>query len=123
MGLELGGKDPAYVLPDAKLDHAIANLVEGAFFNSGQCCCGIERVYVHEKVYDDFVEGFVAETKGYTLGNPLEQDTTMGPMAQARFADFIREQKAEALRKGAKAHMNTKDAPTRTARPICRPKC
>ena len=110
MGLELGGKDPAYVLADAKLDHAIPNLVEGAFFNSGQCCCGIERVYVHEKVYDDFVEGFVAETKGYKLGNPLEQDTTMGPMAQARFADFIREQKAEALRKGGRAHMNTKDA-------------
>ena len=110
MGLELGGKDPAYVLADAKLDHAIPNLVEGAFFNSGQCCCGIERVYVHEKVYDDFVAGFIEETKGYKLGNPLEQDTTMGPMAQARFADFIREQKAEALRKGATAHMNTRDA-------------
>jgi len=109
MGLELGGKDPAYVLADAKLDHAIPNLVEGAFFNSGQCCCGIERVYVHEKVYDEFVEGFVEETKGYKLGNPLEEATTMGPMAQARFADFIREQKAEALRKGATAHMNTKD--------------
>jgi acyl-CoA reductase-like NAD-dependent aldehyde dehydrogenase len=108
LGLELGGKDPAYVLPDAKLDHAVANLVEGAFFNSGQCCCGIERVYVHEKIYDDFVEAFIAETKGYVLGNPLEQATTMGPMAQARFADFIREQKAEALRKGATAHMNTK---------------
>jgi len=109
LGLELGGKDPAYVLPDAKLDHAVANLVEGAFFNSGQCCCGIERVYVHEAIYDEFVEGFVAETKGYALGNPLEQATTMGPMAQARFADFIREQKAEALRKGAVAHMNSKD--------------
>ncbi|WP_269932333.1 aldehyde dehydrogenase family protein [Aminobacter sp. HY435] len=110
LGLELGGKDPAYVLPDAKLDHAVANLVEGAFFNSGQCCCGIERVYVHEKIYDQFVEGFIAETKSYVLGNPLEQATTMGPMAQARFADFIREQKAEALRKGAVAHMNTRDA-------------
>jgi len=109
LGLELGGKDPAYVLPDAKLDHAVANLVEGAFFNSGQCCCGIERVYVHEAIYDEFVEGFVAETKGYALGNPLEQATTMGPMAQARFADLIREQKAEALRKGAVAHMNSKD--------------
>lgn len=108
LGLELGGKDPAYVLADAKLDHAVANLVEGAFFNSGQCCCGIERVYVHEKVYDQFVEGFVAETKNYALGNPLDPATTMGPMAQARFADFIREQKAEALRKGAVAHMNTK---------------
>jgi acyl-CoA reductase-like NAD-dependent aldehyde dehydrogenase len=110
LGLELGGKDPAYVLPDAKMDHAVANLVEGAFFNSGQCCCGIERVYVHEQVYDRFVEAFVEETKSYVLGNPLDAATTMGPMAQARFADLIREQKAEALRKGAHAHMNTKDA-------------
>ena len=56
LGLELGGKDPAYVLPDAKLDHAIANLVDGAFYNSGQCCCGIERIYVNEKLYDAFVD-------------------------------------------------------------------
>ena len=117
MGLELGGKDPAYVLADAKLDHAIPNLVEGAFYNSGQCCCGIERIYVHEKLYDDFVDGFVAETKNYQLGNPLDQATTMGPMAQARFADFIREQKAEALRKGATAHMNTKDERDREGSP------
>ena len=106
LGLELGGKDPAYVLPDAKMDHAIANLVDGAFYNSGQCCCGIERVYVHEKVYDEFIEGFIAETKNYVVGNPLEAATTMGPMAQARFADAIREQKAEALRKGATANIN-----------------
>ena len=117
MGLELGGKDPAYVLADAKLDHAIPNLVEGAFYNSGQCCCGIERIYVHEKVYDDFVDGFVAETKNYQLGNPLDQATTMGPMAQARFADFIREQRAEALRKGATAHMNTSDDRDREGSP------
>ncbi len=109
LGLELGGKDPAYVLPDAKLDHAIANLAEGAFFNSGQCCCGIERIYVHETVYDDFVEGFIAESRNWTLGSPVEKETVMGPMAQARFADFIREQKAEALRKGATAHLNIKD--------------
>ncbi|EXL09611.1 aldehyde dehydrogenase family protein [Aquamicrobium defluvii] len=108
LGLELGGKDPAYVLSDAKIDHAVASLVDGAFFNSGQCCCGIERVYVHEKVYDQFVEGFITETKNYVVGNPLEQATTLGPMAQARFADLIREQKAEALRKGAVAHVNMK---------------
>jgi acyl-CoA reductase-like NAD-dependent aldehyde dehydrogenase len=105
LGLELGGKDPAYVLPDVKMDHAVANLVDGAFYNSGQCCCGIERVYVHEKVYDEFVEGFIAETKNYVVGNPLDASTTMGPMAQARFADAIREQKAEALRKGATANI------------------
>jgi len=108
LGLELGGKDPAYVLPDAKLDHAVANLVDGAFYNSGQCCCGVERIYVHEAVYDEFVEGFVAETKNYVVGNPLDPGTTMGPMAQPRFADLVREQKAEALRKGAKAHIGMK---------------
>ncbi len=108
LGLELGGKDPAYVLPDAGIENAVASLVDGAFFNSGQCCCGIERVYVHEKVYDRFVEGFIAETKNYVVGNPLEQATTMGPMAHARFADLIREQRAEALRKGAVSHINMK---------------
>jgi len=106
LGLELGGKDPAYVLPDANLDHAVANLVDGAFFNSGQCCCGIERIYVHEAVYDRFVDGFIDLTKQYVVGNPLDSSTTLGPMAQARFADLIREQKAEALRKGAKAYVN-----------------
>ncbi|WP_027037626.1 aldehyde dehydrogenase family protein [Mesorhizobium ciceri] len=121
LGLELGGKDPAYVLPDAKMDHAVANLVDGAFYNSGQCCCGIERVYVHEKVYDEFVEGFIAETKNYVVGNPLDQTTTMGPMAQARFADLIREQKAEALRKGAKAHINMKVANDRAGSPYLAP--
>ncbi len=108
LGLELGGKDPAYVLADANVDAAIETLVDGAFYNSGQCCCGIERIYVHEKVYDEFVEGAVKLTKTYVVGNPLDQSTTMGPLAQARFADFIREQKAEAVRKGASAHVNMK---------------
>ncbi len=108
LGLELGGKDPAYVLADANVDAAIETLVDGAFYNSGQCCCGIERIYVHEKVYDEFVEGAVKLTKTYVVGNPLDQSTTMGPLAQARFADFIREQKAEATRKGATAHVNMK---------------
>ena len=121
LGLELGGKDPAYVLPDAKMDHAVANLVDGAFYNSGQCCCGIERVYVHEKVYDEFVEGFIALTRDYVVGNPLDQATTMGPMAQARFADLIREQKAEALRKGAKAHVNMKVAEDKAGSPYLAP--
>ena len=121
LGLELGGKDPAYVLPDVKLEHAVANLVDGAFYNSGQCCCGIERVYVHENVYDEFVEGFIAETKNYVVGNPLDQATTMGPMAQARFADFIREQKAEAVRKGAAAHIGMKIESDREGSPYLAP--
>jgi acyl-CoA reductase-like NAD-dependent aldehyde dehydrogenase len=121
LGLELGGKDPAYVMPDVKLDHAIANLVDGAFYNTGQCCCGIERVYVHADVYDDFVEGFIAETKNYVVGSPLDEATTMGPMAQARFADFIREQKAEALRKGATAHVGMSVANDREGSPYLAP--
>ncbi len=101
LGLELGGKDPAYVLADARLDHAVENLVDGAFYNSGQCCCGIERIYVDAAVYDDFVAGFVDLTRKYVVGNPLEPATTLGPMARAGFADTVREQIAEALRKGA----------------------
>lgn len=121
LGLELGGKDPAYVLPDANLENAIANLVDGAFYNSGQCCCGIERIYVHEKLYDSFVEGFIAETRNYVVGNPLEEQTTLGPMAQARFADLIREQKAEALRKGARAGVEMKVEEDRPGSPYIAP--
>ncbi|NDB67566.1 MAG: aldehyde dehydrogenase family protein [Methylocystaceae bacterium] len=106
LGLELGGKDPAYVRPDANLEHAIENLVDGAFFNSGQCCCGIERIYVHEKIYNGFVDGFVSLTKSYVLGNPLDEATTLGPMATKRGADVVRNQVRQALSKGAKAHVD-----------------
>ncbi|NWH07169.1 MAG: aldehyde dehydrogenase family protein [Alphaproteobacteria bacterium] len=108
LGLELGGKDPAYVRADARLEFAIENLVDGAFYNSGQCCCGIERIYVHESLYDRFVEGFVALTGKYRLGDPLDEATTLGPMAHARFADIVRGQTAEALAKGARAHLDPK---------------
>jgi acyl-CoA reductase-like NAD-dependent aldehyde dehydrogenase len=111
LGLELGGKDPAYVRADADLPHAIENLVDGAFFNSGQCCCGIERIYVHENLYDDFVSGAVALVNQYVLGNPLADATTLGPMAHKRFADLVRRQTAEALAKGAKAHIDPKRFP------------
>ena len=106
IALELGGKDPAYVRSDAKLDHAIENLVDGAFFNSGQSCCGVERIYVDESVYASFVEGFVALTKQYVLDDPLDESTTLGPMAATRFADVVRHQTAEALEKGAEAHVD-----------------
>jgi acyl-CoA reductase-like NAD-dependent aldehyde dehydrogenase len=101
LGLELGGKDPAYVLADAKLDHAIENLVDGTYYNSGQCCCGIERIYVDAQVFDAFVEGFVDLTKKYVVGNPLDQATTLGPMARGSLADTVRAHTAEAVRKGA----------------------
>ncbi|MEZ5839754.1 MAG: aldehyde dehydrogenase family protein [Hyphomicrobiales bacterium] len=107
LGLELGGKDPAYVRPDVDLAHAVENLVDGAFFNSGQSCCGIERIYVHEDVYEPFVEGFIDLTRQYVLGSPLETETTLGPMVKASAADFVRGQIAEALRAGATAHIDT----------------
>jgi acyl-CoA reductase-like NAD-dependent aldehyde dehydrogenase len=103
LGLELGGKDPAYVRSDADLDHAVANLVDGAYYNSGQSCCGIERIYVHVDLYERFVDAFVALTRQYVLGNPLDLATTLGPMARERTADIVREQTAAALTKGARA--------------------
>src|SRR2546423_3432684 len=108
VGLELGGKDPAYVRADADLKHAIENVVDGAYFNSGQCCCGIERVYVHADVYDKFIEGFVALTKQYVLDDPLDQKTTLGPMAQPRLAATVRDHIGEALHKGARALIDSK---------------
>ncbi len=103
IGLELGGKDPAYVRPDADLDDAVGNLVDGAFFNSGQSCCGVERIYVAAPVFDNFLERFVEAAKGWTLGDPFDPATVVGPMAQGRFADHVRGQVTEAKRKGARA--------------------
>ena len=102
-GLELGGKDPAYVMADANLENSVENLVDGAFFNSGQSCCGIERIYVHEALYDKFVDGFVALTKQYKLGNPLDDSTNLGPMVKTDAANFVRKQIEQALGKGARS--------------------
>jgi len=102
-GLELGGKDPAYVRVDADLDYSVANLVDGSFFNSGQSCCGIERIYVDAKLYDEFVEKFVKLTKQYKLGDPLLSETNIGPMVKVGASDFVRKQISEAVQSGAKA--------------------
>jgi acyl-CoA reductase-like NAD-dependent aldehyde dehydrogenase len=110
-GLELGGKDPAYVRPDCNLAHAVENLVDGAFFNSGQSCCGIERIYVHEKVYDQFVDGFVALTRQYRLGNPLDANVNLGPMVRTRAAEFARGQVREAVAAGARSLIDPKEFP------------
>ncbi|WP_171174615.1 aldehyde dehydrogenase family protein [Ruegeria sp. HKCCD8929] len=107
VGTELGGKDPGYVMEDADLDAAVDTLIDGAMFNSGQCCCGIERIYVHESLHDDFLAKAVEIVKGYKLGNPLDSDTTIGPMANVRFADEVRAQIAEAVEAGAVAHIDT----------------
>ncbi|MGR3823650.1 MAG: aldehyde dehydrogenase family protein [Salipiger marinus] len=107
LGLELGGKDPGYVMEDADLDAAVDTLIDGAMFNSGQCCCGIERIYVQESLFDAFVDKAVAVVKGYRLGNPLDAETTIGPMANTRFAAEVRAQIDEALAMGARAHIPT----------------
>lgn len=110
VGTELGGKDPGYVMEDADLDAAVDTLIDGAMFNAGQCCCGIERIYVHESLYDDFVAKAVEIVKGYTLGNPMDEATTMGPMANVRFADEVRAQINEAVAAGAVAHIAPMEA-------------
>ncbi len=102
VGLELGGNDPAYVRADARLDHAVETLVDGAFFNSGQSCCGIQRIYVQRAVYAKFVDQAVALTRQYVLGDPLDADTTLGPVVRVSAADAVRATVAEALAKGAK---------------------
>lgn len=101
-GLELGGKDPAYIRADADLDAAVEGLVDGAFFNSGQSCCGIERIYVARERFDDFVDGAVEAVKGYRLGSPLDPDTNLGPMVRTSAADHVRGQIDEALARGAR---------------------
>ena len=106
IGLELGGKDPGYVMENANLNAAVETLIDGAMFNSGQCCCGIERIYVIESLFEDFIKKAVAVVNQYKLGNPLDPETTIGPMAHIRFANEVRAQTQEAIKDGAKAHID-----------------
>ena len=107
---ELGGKDPGYVRADANLDAAVETLMDGAMFNSGQCCCGIERIYVHESLFDSFVQKAVDWVKAQQLGDPMDPETTIGPMANIRFAREVRAQLSEALSDGATAHISRMSA-------------
>ncbi|WP_256830412.1 aldehyde dehydrogenase family protein [Pseudomonas sp. Pse1] len=111
VGLELGGKDPAYVRADANLEHAVENLVDGSYFNSGQSCCAIERIYVDRKLFPAFVERFIALTGEYVLGNPLNEATTLGPLVSAGAADAVRGQIAAALAQGATALIDARAFP------------
>ena len=111
VGLELGGKDPAYVRADADLDHAIENLADGAFFNSGQSCCAIERIYAHRDVYQRFVDGLAELARGYRLEDPTDPATTLGPLVRPTAADFVRGQIEEAVAAGATAHVDPKSFP------------
>lgn len=103
VGLELGGKDPAYVRADADIGFAAENLVDGAFFNSGQSCCGIERIYVDATVFDEFVAKAVEITQGYRLGDPTDPAVNLGPVVSPKAAAFIRAQVDEAISQGARA--------------------
>ena len=107
-GLELGGKDPAYVRADANLAHAIETLTDGAFFNSGQSCCGIKRIYVAASRYQEFVDGVVELTRKYRLGSPLDPETTIGPVVRAAAADAVRLQVQEAVGRGARQLIDEK---------------
>lgn len=106
--LELGGKDPAYVCEDAPLEKTVSELVDGAFFNSGQSCCGIERIYVAKSRYKDFVEAYINEVKQYHLGNPLDHETTLGPLVRTDAADWVRKQNQQALAAGARGCIDSK---------------
>jgi acyl-CoA reductase-like NAD-dependent aldehyde dehydrogenase len=111
-GLELGGKDPAYVRADAPFEQAVESLVDGAFYNAGQSCCGIERIYVHASLHDRFVEAYVEGVRQYVLGDPLETATTLGPLVRSSAADHVRSQIAEAIGYGARAHVDAAEFPT-----------
>jgi acyl-CoA reductase-like NAD-dependent aldehyde dehydrogenase len=101
--LELGGKDPAYVRADAELATAIPDIADGTFPNSGQSCCSVERIYVHQSVHDEFVERFIAETENWTLGNPITDNPELGPVAKKGAAAYIRTQIPKAVSHGATA--------------------
>eukprot|EP01098_Paradermamoeba_levis_P015800 TRINITY_DN821_c0_g1_i1.p1 TRINITY_DN821_c0_g1~~TRINITY_DN821_c0_g1_i1.p1 ORF type:complete len:519 (+),score=172.00 TRINITY_DN821_c0_g1_i1:51-1559(+) len=100
--LELGGKDPSYVCADANIDHAVASLSDGAFFNTGQSCCSVERIYVDAKVYTHFVTGFVNEVKKFVVGLPTEGSTYIGPLARKEQISILEDQVKDAVAKGAK---------------------
>jgi len=102
VGLELGGKDPAYIAADADLQYAISNVVDGGMYNAGQSCCAVERVYVHEKHYDAFLDGAKSLLQKYQLGHPHADTTSMGPLAQPQHPAFLQKQVDEALKSGAR---------------------
>ncbi|KAI1360415.1 aldehyde dehydrogenase [Xylaria arbuscula] len=102
VGLELGGKDPAYVRGDVDLDWAAAEIVDGSIFNSGQSCCALERIYVDEKIYEPFIEAAQKVLKGYKVGDPLEKETQIGPVISKRSKETIEAHVKDALEKGAK---------------------
>ncbi|WP_136067426.1 aldehyde dehydrogenase family protein [Modicisalibacter radicis] len=113
-GLELGGKDPAYIRADVDLDAAVEGVMDGAFFNAGQSCCAIERIYVDQAIAEAFVERAVAWLRQLKLGNPSDPATTLGPLVRPEAADFVRGQIEEAVAAGARAWIDPGDYPLST---------
>ncbi len=111
VGLELGGKDPAYVRGDVDVGKVAAAIADGAFFNSGQSCCSVERVYVHRSLYAPFVDALVAVAESYRLDDPLDPGTTLGPVVRARSAAAIRSQVDAAIASGARALVDPRRFP------------
>ncbi len=108
VGLELGGKDPAYVRADADLAFTVPNVADGAFYNCGQSCCAVERIYVHKEIYDEFLEACLKEVQSYKLGNPLADETYLGPLAQKKQMGVLEEQIEEAVHRGAQVLLGGK---------------
>ncbi len=102
VGLELGGCDPVYVRHDADVAHAVENIVDGAYFNSGQSCCGLQRIYVHESIHDRFTRGCVELIQQYRLADPRDPETTLGPLVRAAAAESVRAQVKAAIAAGAR---------------------
>jgi len=100
--LELGGKDPVYVCEDVDVAKAAAGIADGAFYNTGQSCCSVERIYVHQKVFKPFVDAFVAEVKGYKSGDPMDDKTYIAPLTRAPQVKVLEAQVSDAKKKGAK---------------------
>jgi acyl-CoA reductase-like NAD-dependent aldehyde dehydrogenase len=100
--LELGGKDPAYVCEDVDAAAAAASLADGAMYNTGQSCCSVERIYVHRSIHDAFVEAFVAEVKGFRIGDPTDESSYIGPLTRGAQLDVLAAQVADARARGAR---------------------
>ncbi len=109
--LELGGKDPAYVASDANIPQTAENLADGSFFNSGQSCCGVERIYVHKQVYEEFLEAFLSAARSYKLGDPADPETTLGPMVRKENAERADRVIRQAIEQGAEALIRPNDYP------------
>lgn len=123
-GLELGGKDPAYVRADASLGATVAQLVDRVYFNADQSWRAIERIYVHRERFGELVEAFIASARGYVLGSPLDADTTLGPVVRPGAAAFVRGHVTDAVAKGARALIDPVSFPaTAPARPTSYRRC